>query len=98
MVFLIIMMVIGHSDGQKGCLTVMRSNKIASNIYKRLRNTILGDVASLKFDKDATKLKNIHMGHLSECGMMKLHQRSILKGCSQFQAGFVLVLCRRAIH
>lgn len=82
-------MEIGHSDGQKGCLTMMRSKRIVGNIYKLLGSTIVGDVASLKFDKYATELRNMHMGHLSECGMMKLHQRNLLKGCPQLQAGFL---------
>lgn len=40
----------------KGALTVMRARNTCGNIYKHLGNTIVDDVASYKFDNDATKL------------------------------------------
>lgn len=63
-----------------GTLIMMRARIISCNIYKLLRNTIVGDVDSVKFDDDVTKLKHIHMGNLSERGMMELHKRNLLKG------------------
>jgi transposase InsO family protein len=64
----------------KGALTVMRAKRTAGNIYKLLGNTVVGDVASVESDNDATKLWHLRLGHLSERGMMELHKRSLLKG------------------
>ncbi|CAJ2662759.1 unnamed protein product [Trifolium pratense] len=64
----------------KGALTVMRAKRTAGNIYKLLGHTVVGDVASVESDNDATKLWHLRLGHLSERGMMELHKRSLLKG------------------
>lgn len=40
----------------KGVLFVTRERRTEGNIYKLLGNIVVGDVASVEFDKDATKL------------------------------------------
>lgn len=40
---------------KKGILYVMRANRITYNIYKLLGNNVIGDVASIEFDNDASK-------------------------------------------
>lgn len=62
-----------------GVLIVMRLKKTTSNIYKLLGNTVVGYVASVESDNDATKLYNMCLGYLSERGMMELHKINLLK-------------------
>lgn len=42
-------------------------------------NTVVDDVRSVEFDNDATRLCYMHLGHPSECGMMELHKRNLLR-------------------
>ena len=39
----------------------------------------MGDATSIETDNDATKMWHMHLGHLSERGMMELHKRNLLK-------------------
>lgn len=63
----------------KGVLIVMREKRTASNIYKILGSTVVGDVASVEFDNGATKLWHTRLVHLNERGMMELYKRNLLK-------------------
>lgn len=44
-----------------GALIVMRSKRIIDDIYKLLRNIVVGDVASAESDNDVTKLWHMHL-------------------------------------
>lgn len=66
----------------KGALTLIRAKKTTSNIYKLLHCTIAGNVALVELDDDATKLWQRSLDHLSECGMMKIHE-TFAERCSQ---------------
>ena len=59
----------------KGALTVMRIQQTIGNIYRLLRSTIVVRVSSVESVNDATKLWHLRLGHLNECGMVKLHKR-----------------------
>lgn len=67
----------------KGAKIVMTTRRTTGNIYKLLWGIVMGDVAFVETDNDATKIWNMHLGHLSELGMLELHKRTLLKGvCS----------------
>lgn len=83
----------GNMKVSKSALIMMRGNRVACNIYKLLGNTIVGGVALIEFDNDATKLWNMCVGHLNEHGMMELHKRNLLKGVRSCK----LELCKYCI-
>ncbi|XP_050898029.1 uncharacterized mitochondrial protein AtMg00300-like [Lathyrus oleraceus] len=63
----------------KGAMTVMTTRRTAGIIYKLLGGTVIGDVAFVKTDNDATKWWHMRLGHLSELRMMELYKRNLLK-------------------
>uniref|UniRef100_A0A2N9IT68 CCHC-type domain-containing protein n=1 Tax=Fagus sylvatica TaxID=28930 RepID=A0A2N9IT68_FAGSY len=65
----------------KGAMIVMTGQKISSNVYKLLGNTILGGVAAVvESEDDDTLLWHMRLGHISERGMRELHKRNLLTG------------------
>ena len=73
----------------KSVLTVMKGKQTTKNIYKLLGNTIVGGAAAVESDHDDyTKLWHMHLGHLSERGMTKLHKRNLLKGVKSYKLEF----------
>uniref|UniRef100_A0A2N9EIR8 CCHC-type domain-containing protein n=1 Tax=Fagus sylvatica TaxID=28930 RepID=A0A2N9EIR8_FAGSY len=63
----------------KGAMIVMTGQKISSNVYKLLGNTILGGVAVVaESEDDDTLLWHMRLGHMSERGMRELHKRNLL--------------------
>lgn len=74
----------------KDAMTMMTTMRTARNIYKLLKGKVMGVVAYIKTNNDATKLWHMCLGHLSEHGMMELHKRNLLKGVGSFTIG----LCR----
>lgn len=72
---------------------MMRAKRIAGNIYKLLRCTVVGDVVLVESIHDATKLWHMRLGHLSDHEMMKLHKKNLLKVTTA--RGTVQVLCTR---
>jgi hypothetical protein len=63
----------------KGAMFMMTGQKISSNVYKLLGNTILGGVAAVAESKDDdTLLWHMQLGHISERGMKELHKRNLL--------------------
>uniref|UniRef100_A0A2N9FA36 CCHC-type domain-containing protein n=1 Tax=Fagus sylvatica TaxID=28930 RepID=A0A2N9FA36_FAGSY len=65
----------------KGAMVVMTGQKISSNVYKLLGNTILGGVAAIaESEDDDTLLWHMRLGHMSERGMRELHKRNLLTG------------------
>ncbi|PKA56982.1 Retrovirus-related Pol polyprotein from transposon TNT 1-94 [Apostasia shenzhenica] len=72
------------SDGiikvKKGTLIVMKGEKIGS-LYRLIGKTITGDVAvTSSSDDDDTILWHARLGHMSERGLLELHNRKLLKG------------------
>jgi hypothetical protein len=54
----------------KGAMVVMTGQKISSNVYKLLGNTILGGVAAVaESEDDDTLLWHMRLGHMSERGL-----------------------------
>jgi hypothetical protein len=72
----------------KGVMVVMTGQKISSNIYKLLGNTIVGGVAALAESKN----DDIFLWHISERGMRELHKRNLLAGIKSCK----LDLCKLA--
>uniref|UniRef100_A0A2N9J203 Integrase catalytic domain-containing protein n=1 Tax=Fagus sylvatica TaxID=28930 RepID=A0A2N9J203_FAGSY len=72
------------SDGvvrtlEEGAMVVMTGQKISSNVYKLLGNTILGGVAAVaESEDDDTLLWHMRLGHMSERGIRELHKRNLL--------------------
>ena len=65
----------------KGAMVVMTGQKISSNVYKLLGNSILGGVAVVAKSKDDdTLLLHMRPGHMSERGMREVHKRNLLAG------------------
>lgn len=65
----------------KGALVVMKGKKIV-NLYKLLRNTVIGGVAAFTLaesNNDDTVLWYMRLGHLGERGMFELHKQNLLK-------------------
>ena len=64
----------------------MKRKRITRNIYKLLENTVVGGAAAVESDHDDyTKLWHMHLSHLSECRMIKLHKRNLLKGVKSYK-------------
>lgn len=78
----------------KGTLTLMRARGIVGNIYKLLENNVVGDVTSIKPDSDTTKLWNIRLNHLMECGMIEIYNRNLLNCVHSFK----MDLCKYCMH
>ena len=72
----------------KGVMTVMKGQKLAGNIYKLLGTTIIGGVATAKSELDSTFLWHMRLGYISECGMMELYKRNLLKGIKTCKLDF----------
>jgi hypothetical protein len=73
----------------KGAMVVMTGQKISSNVYKLLGNTILGGVAAVaESEDDDTLLWHMRLGHMSECGMRELHKRNQLTGIKSCKLDF----------
>uniref|UniRef100_A0A2N9FLA5 CCHC-type domain-containing protein n=1 Tax=Fagus sylvatica TaxID=28930 RepID=A0A2N9FLA5_FAGSY len=73
----------------KGAMVVMTGQKISSNVYKLLGNTILdGVVAVAESEDDDTLLWHMRLGHMSECGMRELHKRNLLIGIKSCKLDF----------
>jgi transposase InsO family protein len=65
----------------KGAMVVMTGQKISSNVYKLLGNTILGGVAAVaESEDDDTLLWHMRLRHMSERGMRELHKKNLLTG------------------
>lgn len=62
----------------KGSMRLMMEMRNVDNIYMLLKSTIMGDVASVETDHDATKMWHMRLGHPSECTMIELHKRNLL--------------------
>jgi hypothetical protein len=73
----------------KGAMIVMTGQKISSNVYKLLGNTILGGVAAVaESEDDDTLLWHMRLGHMSERGMRELHKRNLLTGIKSCKLDF----------
>uniref|UniRef100_A0A2N9F5E5 CCHC-type domain-containing protein n=1 Tax=Fagus sylvatica TaxID=28930 RepID=A0A2N9F5E5_FAGSY len=73
----------------KGAMIVMTGQKISSNVYKLLGNTILGGVAAVvESEDDDTLLWHMRLGHISERGMRELHKRNLLTGIKSCKLDF----------
>jgi hypothetical protein len=73
----------------KGAMIVMIGQKISSNVYKLLGNTILGGVAAVvESEDDDTLLWHMRLGHISERGMRELHKRNLLTGIKSCKLDF----------
>lgn len=68
-----------------GVLTMMKAQWILGNIYRLLRSTIIGWIASIESNDDATILWHQRLGHLNECEMPELHKRGLLKGVKSWK-------------
>lgn len=73
---------------------MIRAQRNRCNIYKLLGNGVLGDVASIESDSDATKLGHIRLFHLTKHGMMELHKKNLLKGARNNK----MYLCKYCVH
>jgi hypothetical protein len=63
----------------KSTMVVRTGQKISSNVYKLLGNTILGGVAAIvESENDDTLLWHMQLGHMSERGMRELYKRNQL--------------------
>uniref|UniRef100_A0A2N9GG47 CCHC-type domain-containing protein n=1 Tax=Fagus sylvatica TaxID=28930 RepID=A0A2N9GG47_FAGSY len=72
-----------------GAMVVMTCQKISSNVYKLLGNTILGGVAAVaEFEDNDTLLWHMRLGHMSERGMRELHKRNLLTGIKSCKLDF----------
>ena len=70
-----------NRDNDINCsLTLMRARRIACNIYKQFGSVVVGDIVLVEFDNNATKLRHMRLGRLSERGMTELHKRTLFKG------------------
>uniref|UniRef100_A0A2N9HJ76 Integrase catalytic domain-containing protein n=1 Tax=Fagus sylvatica TaxID=28930 RepID=A0A2N9HJ76_FAGSY len=68
---------------------IRRGQKISSNVYKLLGNTILGGVAAVvESEDDDTLLWHMRLGHISERGMRELHKRNLLTGIKSCKLDF----------
>ena len=72
----------------KGVMTVMEGQKLVVNIYKLMGTTIVGGAAIVELELDNTTLWHMQLGHMGERGMMKLHNRKLLKGIKTCNLGF----------
>jgi hypothetical protein len=73
----------------KGAMIVMTGQKISSNVYKLLGNTILGGVAAVvESEDDDTLLWHMRLRHISERGMRELHKRNLLTGIKSCKLDF----------
>lgn len=59
---------------------VIITRRTTCNIYKLLRNIVVGDVTLVEYDNDTTKCWHMCLDHLNECGLMEFHKRNLLKG------------------
>jgi hypothetical protein len=73
----------------KGVMIVMKELKSSKNIYKLLGSTIIGGIASVEFDSDCTILWHMRLGHMSERGMLELHNRNMLNGVKMCKLDFL---------
>uniref|UniRef100_A0A2N9FN54 Integrase catalytic domain-containing protein n=1 Tax=Fagus sylvatica TaxID=28930 RepID=A0A2N9FN54_FAGSY len=70
-------------------LKMTEGQKISSNVYKLLGNTILGGVAAVvESEDDDTLLWHMRLGHMSERGMRELHKRNLLTGIKSCKLDF----------
>lgn len=63
-------------------MVVMKGQRLG-NLYRMIGDTVTGGVAVGSSDDsktDHTKLWYMRLGHVSECGLMELHSRKLLKG------------------
>jgi hypothetical protein len=72
----------------KGAMVAMKGQKSLKNIYKLLRSTVIGGIASIKSDSDCTILWHMRLGHMSERGVLELHKRNLLKGVKTYKLDF----------
>ncbi|PKA49510.1 Retrovirus-related Pol polyprotein from transposon TNT 1-94 [Apostasia shenzhenica] len=80
------------SDGiikvKKGAPVVMKGEKIES-LYRLIGKTITGDIAvTSSTDDDDTMLWHARLGHMSERGLLELHNRKLLKGIKSCKIDF----------
>lgn len=78
---------------RKGAMIVIMTRRNAGNVYKLLRGTIMGDITSVEINNDATKLWHMCLDPLSECGMIELYKRNLLKGVRSCTIG----LCKYCV-
>ena len=72
----------------KGVLTMMKGQKMVGNIYKLMGTTIIAGAATGEPKLDNTALWHMLLGHMGECGMLKLHKRKLLKGIKTYKLKF----------
>ncbi|KAG9444833.1 hypothetical protein H6P81_016173 [Aristolochia fimbriata] len=75
---------------KKGSMVVMKGEKKVGNLYHLIGNTIIGGAAVTSCDDedDATVLWHKRLGHMSERGLQKLHNRKLLKGIKSCRLNF----------
>ncbi|GMI69734.1 hypothetical protein HRI_000642700 [Hibiscus trionum] len=66
----------------------MKGKIIAGNIYKLLESTVVGGAHYVESYDDNTKLWHMRLGHLSERGMVELHERNLLHGVKSCKLDF----------
>uniref|UniRef100_A0A2N9EK90 CCHC-type domain-containing protein n=1 Tax=Fagus sylvatica TaxID=28930 RepID=A0A2N9EK90_FAGSY len=80
----------------KGAMVVMTGQKISSNVYKLLGNTILGGVAAIaESEDDDTLLWHMRLGHMSERDIWG-PVRTPSKGGAQYFMSFIDDYSRKA--
>jgi hypothetical protein len=69
----------------KSAMIVMKGRINSKNIYKLLRSTVVGGIASVKSESDCTVLWHMRLGHISEWGMLELYKKKSIEGCQDMQ-------------
>jgi hypothetical protein len=72
----------------KGAMVVMKGQINSKNIYKLLRSTDVGEIASVESESDCTILWHMRLGRMSERGMLELHKKNLLKGVKTCKLDF----------
>ena len=70
-------------------MVVMTGQKISSNVYKLLGNTILGGVDAVAESEDNDTLSwHMQVGYMSKRGTRELHKRNLLAGIKSCKLDF----------
>ena len=72
----------------KGAMVVMKGQKSSKNIYKLLGSTVVGGIAIVESDVYCIVLWHMRLGHMSERGLLELHERNLLKGVKTCKLDF----------
>ncbi|CAA6656582.1 unnamed protein product [Spirodela intermedia] len=76
---------------KQGALVIMKGNKLWSNIYHLVRSTVAGgaDTATPNHSMlDTNLLWHLHLGHMSEVGMKKIHKHGLFKVVQLYKLDF----------